>query len=154
MKKYVIILFAFCSTLFTSCGDFNSVTFTKVENIKIIKLSQEGVETEITVHIKNPNHIGFTIYKSDLDLSINGSEIGKAVLQNKIKIKSNSEEAYLFKIKSDFSKLNIMQAPKVMGMMNYRSLKVSIKGDLRVGKFFFKRKYPIDITQNVPLERK
>ena len=152
MKKYVFIFFAFCSILFSSCGDFQEVTFSGIENVKIITLSQQGAEVEITARIKNPNKESFTVYPADLDVMLGGINAGKAHMSGRVKIKGRSEEAYTFKIKSDFSKLSFSDLPKLISMASSKNVKIGLKGNLRVGKLFVKKSYPVEMNQSVPLE--
>lgn len=149
MKK----LFCFLSVLIflTSCGDFQDITFEGVENIKVNKMSQQGIDIDVTAKIKNPNRMAFTIYKSDMDVTLNGLKIGKSELTNNVKIKSNSENAYTFNLKSDFSKVNVNELPSLLTILTKRSISVHIKGDLNVGKMFLKKKYPVDFSKNIPL---
>lgn len=139
-----------CITLF-SCGDLKEVSFSGVENITLTSLSQSGVEALITVRVKNPNNVSFTIYKSAMDVTISGINAGKARLTNNVRIKAKSEDLYTFKIKSDFSNLSLADMPKIIAMGLSKNVKVGLKGNLKSGKLFIKRSYPIDITQNVPL---
>lgn len=152
MKKYFFLLLASC-LVFSSCSDFEAVTFSGIENVKIINLSQQGAEAEITAKIKNPNSIAFTIYQSDLDVMINGINSGKAHLSDNVKIKSKSEEAYIFKIKSEFSTLSLTDLPRLMSIVMSKNVKVELKGNLKVGNFFMKRNHPVDISQDVSLDK-
>jgi|GEM_PF-665882 len=145
------MLAIFCSLTFFSCSDFKDVTFSGIENVNITSLSQKGVEALITVRIKNPNSVSFTIYKSDMDVTISGINAGKAHLTSNVRIKAKSEQAYTFKIKSDFSNLSFTDLPKIIAMAVSKSVKIGIKGDLKSGKLFVKRSYPIDMIQTVPL---
>ena len=153
MKKVIFILFTISTFLFSSCGEeFQEVTFSGIENIKVIKLSKEGVDAEITAKIKNPNTSSFTVYKSDFDATINGINSGKARLTDNIKIKSKSEQNYVFKIHSDFSNMNMTDLPKLISMAMSKNFKIELKGNLKVGKMFLKKEYPISISRNVPLD--
>ena len=151
MKKYIFILLSLSLTLL-SCGDFQEVTFSGIENVKILQLSQQGAEVEITAKIKNPNRESFTIYPTDMDVELGGIDAGKAHLSSRVKIKGKSDAVYAFKIKSDFSKLSIADLPKLMSIAMSKNIKISLKGNLRVGKLFVKKKYPVDMNQSVPLE--
>lgn len=145
---YLILLFSI--TLF-SCGDFKDISFSGIENVKITSLSQKGVEALITVRIKNPNSVSFTIYKSEMDVTLSGINAGKAQLTNNVKIKARSEESYTFNIKSDFSNLSLTDLPKIIAMGLSKSVKIGLKGNLKGGKLFLKCIYPIDMIQSVPL---
>lgn len=152
MKKYFFILFAFCSIVFTSCNNYQEVTFSGIENVNVTSLSQKGVEAIVTARIKNPNKVAFTIYRSDMDVTIGGIAAGKAHLADNVRIKARSEETYTFKIKSDFSNLSLTDMPKIIAMAMKKHVKVGLKGDLKVGKLLVKRSFPFDIIKDVPLE--
>jgi LEA14-like dessication related protein len=152
MKKYISLLF--CIVLLSSCGDFQDVTFSGIESVKLVKMSQQGAEAEITAKIKNPNKTAFTIYKSDMDVTLSGINAGKAHLSDNIRIKANSEQTYTFKIKSDFSSLSMNDLPKLMSLAMSKNVRVGLKGNLKVGKLFIKRSYPVDISESVPMQLK
>lgn len=152
MKKYALIVFTFCCIVFTSCNDYQEVTFSGIENVNVTSLSQKGVEAIVTARIKNPNKVGFTVYRSEMDVTIGGIDAGKAHLADNVKIKATSEVAYTFKIKSDFSNLSMVDMPKIIAMAISKHVKIGLKGDLKVGKLFVKRTFPVNITKDVPLE--
>lgn len=153
LKKVVSLLLIFSCSMFVSCGDFEEVQFSGIENVQVTKLSQKGAEAEITAKIKNPNNTAFTIYTSDLDVTLNGLNAGVAHLKDNVRIKSNSEESYTFKIQSDFSSLSLTDLPQLLSIATSRNVKVSLKGNLRVGKFFYKRTIPVEVNQTVPLSK-
>lgn len=136
---------------FAACNDYQEVTLSSVKNVKIINFTQKEVDAEITVVIKNPNNNSFNIYKSDFDLTINGINAGKAHLNAKIKIKSKSEETYTFRVKSDLSKLGISDLPKLIQIAMSKNVRIGLKGDLKAGKIFVKRSFPVDLNQNISL---
>lgn len=151
MKKFFLIPIVFVVFILSSCGDFQDVTFEGIENVKVNKLSQQGLDVDVTAKIKNPNKVAFTIYRSDLDATFSNMNIGKATLTNNVKIKANSTQSYTFYIKSDFSKLSLGELPNLLSIATSRSIKVGLKGNLRVGKMFVKKNYPVDMTKSVPL---
>lgn len=151
MKKFFLIPLVFVLFIFSSCGDFQDVTFEGIENVKVNKLSQQGLDIDVTAKIKNPNKVAFTIYRSDLDATFSNMNIGKATLTNNVKIKANSIQSYTFNIKSNFSKLSLGELPNLLSIATGRSVKVGLKGNLRVGKLLVKKNYPVDMTKSVPL---
>lgn len=150
MKKVVLFIMLITFTL-VSCGDFQDVTFSGIENVKVNKMSQQGLDVDITAKIKNPNKIAFTIYKSDLDATFSGMNVGKARITNNVKIKANCEQAYTFNVQSDFSKLSIAELPNLLSILTSKSIKVGLKGNLKVGKLLMKKNYPVDLVKSVPL---
>jgi LEA14-like dessication related protein len=151
MKNIAVSIFVFLTLVFSSCGDFQDVTFEGIENVKVNKISQQGIDVDVTAKIKNPNKVAFTIYKSDLDATLSNMNVGKAILTNNVKIKANTSQAYTFNIKSDFSKLSIAELPNLLSIATSKSIKVGLKGNLRVGKLLVKKNYPVDMVKSVPM---
>lgn len=137
--------------MFTSCMEFEEVTFTGVDDVQILSLSSEGVEAEIKAKIKNPNPIGFTIYKSAVNVRLSGIDVGEANLIQKVKVKARSHEAYTFRVKSDFSQLSLMDLPRVLSIVSSKHVEVHLRGDIKAGKMFIKKRIPVDLKEKVPL---
>ncbi len=149
MKNILAIIL--CSFLLSSCGEFKEVTFSGIESMKLTKISQQGAEAEMVIKIKNPNKTAFKIYKSDFDVTLNGITGGKASLADNVKIKANSEQSYTFKIKSDFSSISLSDLPKLMSLASSKSIRIGLKGNLKVGKLLLKKNYPVELSESVPV---
>ena len=152
MKK-TILLFLLVSVTFISCKNYQDITISKIENVSIKSITKNGIEAVITAKVKNPNHFGFTIYKSNVDASFAGMKVGKAQLVKKVKIKSNSETSHTFNINSDFSNLSLNDIPKIISIGMSKNMSVGLNGNLKVGKLFIKKSIPVDIKKDVPLNR-
>ena len=153
MKKIFFAIFIFSAALLSSCDEYQDVTFSGIENVKIISVSQQGAEAEITAKIKNPNNVAFTIYPSDFDITLGGINAGKGRLEGRTRIKAHSEKSYTFKIKSNFSNLSLSDLPKLMSLATSKNVSVGLKGNLKGGKIFYKKTFPIDMTQSVPMSK-
>lgn len=151
MKPLYTTLFLLFTILLVSCGDFQEVTFSGIESVRVIKMSQQGVEAELHVKINNPNNTAFHIYPTSMDATLNGINAGKAVLTNNVRIHAHSEEVYTFNIKSDFSGVSMTDLPKIISMAMSKTVKIGLKGNLKVGKFLVRKKYPIDFSKSVPV---
>ena len=150
MTKTKILIAVVLCTLLVYCTGFRELTIERIEQINILSLKKDGVEAEISARIKNPNHLSFTIYPSDLDVTLNGVAVGKANVGGDLCIKRNSTEVDRFKIKSNFSNLDFMDLAKLLSMALSKNLNVRIKGDFNVGKAFIKKDVFVDMTQEVP----
>lgn len=149
MKKY--LFFFLCVFLLSSCGDFQDVIFLGVDSVKVNKLSQQGLDIDVMAKIKNPNKMAFTIYKSDLDATFSGMNVGKASLTKNVKIKPNCEQCYTFNVRSNFSNLSLGELPNLLAIAMSKNIKVGLKGNLKVGKLFLKQDYPVDMVKSIPL---
>jgi LEA14-like dessication related protein len=140
--------------LFTaiSCGDIKEVEFGKIESARLLNTNIKELEAELSVRIKNANSFGFTVTKSDLNLSVNGKSLGKVKLKDNVHVKGNSDEPHTFTIKSDLSESGLGGLPALMSIIQSRSPRVKLEGYLKVRTFlFFSKKIPVDIEQSIPL---
>ena len=146
MKLFLILLI----TIFTSsCMEFKEVTVTGVDSFKINKIDTKEMQAEIKLMIKNPNNSSFSIYPSEFDIVYGGIHLGKAKLYKRVHIDSNSERAYSFELKSNLGGLNFLDVTKILSGNNLG--KLEIKGDLKAGKFYLKKKFPINFSDKVSL---
>ncbi len=147
--SFILIL---AVTSLVSCGEIKDVEFGKIEQARILNANIKALEAEFMVQIKNPNNFGFTVTKSDLDLSINGKKLGKVKLKNNVHIKANSNEAQTFTITSDLSESGAGGLPALMSIIQSRSPRIRLQGHLKVRSFlFFSKKIPVDVEQAIPL---
>ncbi|MCC7302155.1 MAG: LEA type 2 family protein [Bacteroidia bacterium] len=127
------------------------VYISKIEGSKIIKLDKTGVKAEVFLRIKNPNSMGFKIHRTAFDCELNDIPVGKAYLKKKIRVKANSDDVHTFVIESDFSKLGLKELALILNLATAKSVKVHVKGNVKVGKFLLRKEFPIDVTQTVSL---
>jgi len=138
-----------------SCSSWQDVTVTKVEQFHVLKLDPSGIVADLDLKIKNPNWLGFTIYDTDLDLKLNGNKVGKITLKDKVHINPHSEEAYTFVIASQFDKV-LSGGGGLMGLLSMamtNSANIGVAGTLHAGKFLYRKKFKIDVSQKVPLTK-
>ncbi len=147
MKYKVFIIIA--SLFLFSCREFKEIKVTSVEGFYLNKLTTEKIEAEIQLKIDNPNSVGFSIYPSEFEVVFSGIRLGKAKLSKRVRLNAGSEKVYTFKLNSNLSELNPLDALRLLNMENLG--KIEVKGDLKAGKFYFKKKYPVNYTDRVKL---
>jgi len=139
MKKLLLLFISVF--VMVSCKDFKEITVSKIDNFQVKKLTQEGIEAEVKVTINNPNAIGFSVFRSKCDVYYGGVYLGKAKLSKRVKIGANSNSEHLFKLKGKFKDMSF----DLMGtLLSGRIQNLELKGHLNAGKFFYRKKFPID----------
>src|SRR5688572_2663491 len=139
-----------CSFLFSGCRDFKEVQVTGIKGFKINKINTEGIDGDVLLTLKNPNPLGFSIYKSEFDVNYSGVHLGKAKLVKRVRIKANAEETYAFNLKSDLKNTNILDIMKLLSGATFKNT-IEVKGNLRAGKFFLKKSFPVDLKEKISL---
>jgi LEA14-like dessication related protein len=145
---YKLITIFFSVTLL-SCKDFKEISVTNVNGFKMNKINAEKIEAEIQLKINNPNNMGFSIYPSQFDVVFSGMKLGKAKLNKRVHINAKTEQVYTFQLNTNLSELNPLDALKLLNMQNLGNIEVN--GDLKAGKFYLKKKFPIDYKDKVKL---
>lgn len=145
LKAFIIL----ASLFLFSCKEFKEIKVTNVEGFYVNKLTIEDIDAEIKLKIDNPNTIGFSIYPSEFDVIFSGIRLGKAKLNKRVHLNAKSENVYTFKLNSKLSELNTFDILRLLNMENLG--KIEVNGDLKAGKFYFKKKYPICYTDKVEL---
>ncbi len=151
LKKTVYSALLLCALLLASCRDLKDITLTNVDSFHIQKMSLKEIEGELQLTIKNPNTVGFSIYKSEFDIIYGDVKLGKAKLHKRVHIGANTEKSYVFKLKTSPESLNLGDVMKLIG--NASSGTIRLKGELRAGKLFIKKRFPVDYVDRINLQK-
>jgi LEA14-like dessication related protein len=136
--------------IFSSCREIKDLELTGIKGFKINRIDTKGVDGDILLGIKNPNRFGFSLYKSEFDISYSGIYLGKAKLAKKVRIKANAEETYAFNLNGDLTNVNLMDVMKLLSGATFKNT-LEVKGNLRAGKFYLKKNIPVNLTENIKL---
>lgn len=147
MNYKLYILFSLLIISLMSCRDLKELSVSNVEGFQVNKMNARGIEADIMLKVKNPNNVGFTIYPSEFDITYSGVRLGKAKLDKHVKIAKSCERVYTFKLNSNFSELNPMDALKLLTGKNANTIEVN--GDLKAGKFLMRKKFPVNYHEKV-----
>ncbi len=122
---------------------------TDVDSFYLNKITTENIEAEIKLKINNPNSMRFSIYRSEFDVVFSGMPLGKAKLNKRVRLDAKSEKIYTFKLNSKISDLNPLDALRLLNVDKLGNIEV--KGNLKIGKFYLKKKLPVNYTDKVKL---
>lgn len=154
MKKFLYFLFGIVLTFFlSSCVELQPCTIGGIEKPKLNKLSREGIDAELFLRIKNPNRIGVVVFPSEFEGSVNGINVGKVKLTRKVRIKATSDEVESFRIKGDFSNLGLGDITKILPIVSSGSATLTLKGYIKAGKWYYKKKFPVEFTRTINLKQ-
>jgi LEA14-like dessication related protein len=148
------VLFILLAISIFSCKSYEEVSIGKAEGMRLTNYSQKGIEAQVGIRIKNPNRFGFAVYKSNLQVNLDGADVGEAKLKHKVRVKPTSDDVHYFDLGADFSKLSPLDYAKLITIVQKRSVNATIKGEIKVGNLFYKKKIPINISQRIDLNKK
>jgi LEA14-like dessication related protein len=130
-----------------SCKSFKEAECTGVKGFKVNSVNTSGIDADVVLGIKNPNTIGFSIYPSEFDVVLSGIQLGKAKMKKRVHIAANDEREYSFNLKSSFKDMNVADVMKLMSSQSF--VTILVKGDLKAGKFYLKKKFPVNVKQSL-----
>lgn len=113
------------------------------------KLDMSGISANVGIGIKNPNNVGFSVYRSSFDVFYGGVYLGKAKTKKRVFIEANKEKNYYFTINGKFKDVSLPEVMKLVAGGGNGQLQV--KGNIKAGKFFLRKKFPIDEKKRVGL---
>jgi LEA14-like dessication related protein len=146
MKICFRLLIASVIIFLSSCiGELKEISINNINSFNLTKMDAKSLEGEINVSINNPNSRSFKVYKSKATIFVGGSKLGEARIVKKVKIAANSSVDNTFVLHGDFKELNLGTIANItMGKPV-----VEIKGYIKAGKWFYKKKFPIDQQQKL-----
>lgn len=89
--KFIIVL---AITLSLASCNIQELTIGSPKDVKVEELSMKAVKLELMVPIENPNNFSFKVKNVNLDLIVNGRNVGKVKKMDKVKIPANSKGTY------------------------------------------------------------
>ena len=127
-----------------------NVEFTEPEVLGMENFSVEKKDGKMHIGfdiiIKNLNKIGFVIKPSSLFLTIADTDMGWVRVEEKIKIKRKSQEGYPFMLVGNGGDFVKSAFSSIWGLIIGKGVNFRIKGTVKAGVFFFKKKWKVDYT--------
>ncbi|HEX7413747.1 MAG TPA: LEA type 2 family protein [Bacteroidia bacterium] len=146
MHIYSRFLIFVIALFMSSCiGKFKEISINNINSFKLTKIDAKSIEGEINVSINNPNNTSFKVYKSKAVIFVGGSKLGEAHIVKKVKIAANSSIDNTFVLHGDFKELNL----GTLANITMGKPVVEIKGYIKAGKWFYKKKFPVDQQQKL-----
>ena len=119
--------------------------------MKITKMSADGIEGEVQMVIFNPNKFSFKVTDYDLDIYLGDIPVGKAKLQDKVKVHANKEDSYTFHIKGTLGPMLLASLPLLLSMKSQKSTRVQAKGYVKVSSWGISKKIDVDLDDMIKL---
>lgn len=149
MKKYLFIAFIIISAL-SSC-EYKEVEIGDIEGVKIKEITKSKVLLDLMIPIHNPNNVKFKITNIDLDINLNGTDLGKVKELKNIKIPANSNETHTFSVEVEFSKILAGSLNILGALMKKDKAKVKLKGKIHVKSFLLGKTIDVNIDKPVKM---
>ncbi|MDD4150916.1 MAG: LEA type 2 family protein [Bacteroidales bacterium] len=147
MKKHLAIIILAFSLSMASCSVQN-IVIGNPTNVEAEELSMKAVKLRIFIPIDNPNSFSFKIKNADLDLLVNGRNVGKIKKIDKVKIPANSKETYpvSFEINPKEALTNVLF---LVSELQKRKPELEVNGTITVAKFGIPKRIKVNHKQSI-----
>lgn len=137
-------------TFLSSC-EYKEVQFGDIEGVKVKEITKSNVSLELMIPINNPNNFKFKVTNIDLDINLNGTDLGKVKELKNIKIPANSNETHTFVVEVEFSKVLAGSLNILGSLMKKDKAKVKLKGKIKVKAFMLGKTIDVNLDKPVNL---
>jgi len=134
----------------SSCLTYEEVKIVRFVGVDVKKMSAAGVEVDVKVQISNPNSYKISVVKTNLNVSLNGKDLGKAHVKNKLVLPKNSNEVHTITIQLKGSQLKAALPSIIAGAMG-ASMKMRLKGTITARARMLRKKIDVDYSDSISL---
>lgn len=156
MKKLALFLSLTLSVHCFSHEGPEMVNFTEPEVMGMENFSVERKNGKMyigfDITIKNPNKLAIIIKPSSLKLNIADQDVGWVRVEDKMKIKRKSEASYPFLLVGNSGDFVKSAFSSIWSLIIGDGIDFNVKGAVKAGVFFFKKKWKLNITYKMTNE--
>lgn len=150
MKRILILL---APILFLSaCLSVKPVSVQNVEGLNINSPDMNEIEVALTLKIDNPNNYAITVKKIDLNVNAGGIDLGKVLVEQKVKIPAKSVTSQTFNFNVSLSQLGAAAIPAGFALLSKGDLKIKAEGKIKAKAFLISKNFPVNFSDEVNLK--
>ncbi|MEM9023650.1 MAG: LEA type 2 family protein [Bacteroidota bacterium] len=135
----------------TSCLSYEDVTIGNVQDVKVKNFSKAGIEVEVAIPVTNPNRYKISIVDSDLNINLNGKDMGKARFPNKITVPAKSDGVQRFTIEADYDQSMKGGLGSLLSLLGNKDMQLHLTGDIKAKAGLLRKSFPVDIKERITL---
>lgn len=136
----IVFLSLFSVVILSACS-FKSVELKEISNIEIQNIQNNVVTVKISAILENPNP-RLVVKESDMKFYLNNTELGNAILSDKVILEGKSSKKYTAKVRLEFTNLKngIFSA---LSLLNGKKQNLKISGNIKVSSFMYQKNFHI-----------
>lgn len=145
---------AVCVALMILVGgcEFKDITLMEVNSMNVSQFDGQHMEAVVGVRISNPNGFTVTVEEGHFDLFMNEKSVGKATLKSPLHLEAGSTDVHQVAITGELTNVLGSGAAGLLGMLSGKNPALLLKGEVKAGRWFFKRTVPFELETELPLK--
>jgi len=151
MKRIInLIGLILLTVVLSSCNAYKSVNIGDIENVNFKGMIDNKISLELQVPVTNPNGYKIKIKSMDLDVTINGSYLGKLKNTGEIVIPAKSDEIQNFPVEI-YVKNALASMASLYKLRKAKSLEMKIEGTIKVKALLSTKTIKVSEKQDVSI---
>lgn len=150
MKTYLYLLVVLLGTGLAGC----KIVAPQVSGVRNFSLADDpggNKALKMEIRVNNPNRVGFRVSDPAFEVFLNGTRIGIAQSDKKIRIKARSNDYHTIYLGTDIRSLSGALAP-LLSVLSSGKIQFEAKGQLKARCLGQKRVMGIGVSENLNLE--
>jgi len=134
--------------VFSSCLSYTDVEVIEIKDIKLVEFSSKGMVVDIDVQIKNPNNYKISVVNTDLNISLNRRNMGKAEIKGGLVLQKNSTNIHKITAKLSGKQLGGAMSLLLSSALG-NPMVIGIKGSITAKAKLLRKKIDVDFTESI-----
>jgi LEA14-like dessication related protein len=143
------ILLPTLALLLTSCLSYKEVVMHDIADVEVRKLDLKGVDLTAHVRLENPNGYRIHVKDPDVDLYLNGTFVGKGMLDSSLVLDRRSSRIYVIPLHAEFKGANLLMM--LLGGTLTGEMKIGAKGTVVGQAGLLRKRFPFDVEETVDM---
>jgi len=152
-KSKIFLSLLFIVMIFSGCDVYKSVDVGDINDVKFKKMADNKISLDLNVPISNPNNLKLKIKSLDLDVSVNGSYIGKMKNDSLIVVPKQFDGIQSFPVEIQLENL-LSNAMMLYKLKKGKQVEIKVDGEIIVKAFLHNKRIKVSEKQLVDIKEK
>jgi LEA14-like dessication related protein len=120
-----------------------------IADVEVRKLDLKGVDLTAHVRLENPNGYRIHVKDPDVDLYLNGTFVGKGMLDSTLVLDRRSSRIYVIPLHAEFKGTNLLMM--LLGGALTGEMKIGAKGTVVGQAGLLRKRFPFEVEETVDM---
>lgn len=139
------------TVLLSGCLSYKEVVMHDIVDVDVRKLDMKGVDITAHVMLENPNGYRIRVKDPDVDLYLNGSFVGKGLLDSSLVLDRRTKRIYGIPMHAEFNTGNMLMV--LLGGALNGEMNVGAKGTVVGQAGLLRKRFPFDVEEKLEMPR-
>lgn len=130
MKFVISLILVAIMACLASCSSPKEIVYNQYKNLKIESLGFEKSTVRLDLEYYNPNNFGLQLRRTELDVNVNGSYLGRSISDTLITIARR--DTFTIPIRFDVDMKNLFK--NAFNTLSGNEITVKVSGKIKIGK--------------------